>query len=104
MATNTWEELQAQIIAQALEDEGFRTGVMDDPKAAIAAKFGVNLPAELDIQVHEDTATTAHLVLPATGKLDEAALSFASGGTGPTGSDPMGHKVEPTEGSQIDPA
>ena len=52
MATNSWEELQAQIIAQAVEDESFRAGVMDDPKLAIAAKFGVNLPAELDIQVH----------------------------------------------------
>ena len=83
MATNSWEELQAQIIAQALEDEGFRTGVMDDPKAAIAAKFGVNLPAELEIQVHEDTATTAHLVLPATGKLREADLLLAAGGDGP---------------------
>ena len=83
MATNSWEELQAQIIANALEDEGFRTGVMDDPKAAIAAKFGVNLPAEFDIQVHEDTATTTHLVLPATGKLDEAALQFAPGGNDP---------------------
>ena len=83
MATNSWEELQAQIIARALEDEGFRTGVMDDPKAAIAATFGVNLPAELDIQVHEDTTTTTHLVLPATGKLDEAALQFAPGGWAP---------------------
>ena len=83
MAIISWEELQAQIIASALEDEAFRAGVMDDPKAAIAAKFGVNLPAELDIQVHEDTATSTHLVLPATGKLDEAALSFASGGRWP---------------------
>ena len=83
MATNSWEELQAQIIAQALEDEGFRTGVMDDPKAAIAAKFVINLPAELDIQVHEDTATTTHLVLPATGKLREADLLLAAGGNDP---------------------
>ncbi|MYC29519.1 MAG: NHLP leader peptide family natural product precursor [Chloroflexi bacterium] len=83
MATNNWEELQAQIIASAFEDEAFRAGVMDDPKAAIAAKFGVNLPAELDIQVHEDTATTTHLVLPATGKLDEAALQLTAGGWAP---------------------
>ena len=85
MATNSWEELQAQIIARALEDEGFRTGVIDNPKTAIAATFGVNLPAELDIQVHEDTATTTHLVLPATGKLDEAALQFTAGGRLPGG-------------------
>ena len=83
MATNSWEELQAQIIARALEDEGFRTGVIDNPKTAIAAMFGVNLPAELDIQVHEDTATTTHLVLPATGKLDDATLQFAPGGNDP---------------------
>ena len=56
---------------------------MDDPKAAIAAKFGVNLPAELEIKVHEDTATTTHLVLPATGKLREADLLLAAGGNDP---------------------
>ena len=85
MPTNGWKEIQAQIISRAMEDEGFRAGVIADPKAAIAAKFGVNLPAELDIQVHEETATTAHLVLPATGKLDEAALQFAAGGHQPVG-------------------
>ena len=95
MATNSWEELQAQIIAQALEDEGFRTGVIDNAKAAIAAKFGVNLPAELDIQVHEDTATTAHLVLPAAGKLDETALQFAFGGWAPGGVDADGNPAGP---------
>ena len=83
MAPNSWEELQARIIARAMEDEGFRAGVMDDPKAAIAAKFGVALPSDLDLQVHEDTATTAHLVLPSTGKLSEAALISAAGGSTP---------------------
>ena len=91
MATNNWEELQAQIIAKAGEDETFRAGVMDDPKAAIAAKFGLDLPADLEIQVHEDTVTTTHLVLPATGKLDEAELQFAAGGWLPPGDhDPSG--------------
>lgn len=83
MADNSWKELEAQIIASAAEDEGFRAGIINDPKAAIATRFGVNLPAELDIQVHEDTLTTTHLVLPSTGKLDEAALEFANGGDGP---------------------
>ena len=95
MATNSWEELQAQIVANALEDEAFRAGVMDDPKAAIATKFGVNLPAELDIQVHEDTATTTHLVLPATGKLDEAALQFAPGGNGGVYRHELGQNMNP---------
>ena len=88
MATNNWEELLAQIIAKSAEDEGFRAGVMDDPKTAIAEKFGVALPADLDIQVHEDTATTTHLVLPATGKLSEADLVSAAGGSKPNPSHP----------------
>jgi len=86
MAANSWQELKAQIIAKAMEDEGFRAGIMDDPRAAIAYKLGVNLPAGLDIQVHEDTPTTAHLVLPPTGKLDETDLQFASGGGDPSSS------------------
>ena len=83
MAANSWQELQAQIIARAAVDEGFRAGVIDDPKTAIATKLGVNLPADLDIQVHEETATTTHLVLPATGKLREADLLLAAGGNDP---------------------
>ena len=72
MATNSWEELQAKIIATGRwKTRAFEPGLLITRKQRLLTKFGVNLPAELDIQVHEDTATTTHLVLPATGKLDE---------------------------------
>ena len=77
------ENLQTQITARAVADGGFRARLIGDPRTAITEEFGVNLPSDLDLQVHEDTATTAHLVLPPTGRLSEVDLVSAAGGSAP---------------------
>ena len=56
-------ELQ-KLIERAWEDEAFKQELLSDPRAAIESALGVALPEGIEIQVHEQTPTTIHLVLP----------------------------------------
>lgn len=76
----TATELKAQILSKAAEDGDFRARLIDDPKGAISSETGTTIPDGFNIVVHEDSATTAHLVLPPSDKLTEAELKTAAGG------------------------
>ena len=84
--------LYQQIITRAMKDEAFRQQLLSNPRNAIESDQGVSLPANLMIQVHEDTPTTIHLVLPmqpSAGEpqeLSEAELTMIVGGAGPVAS------------------
>ena len=75
----TQAEMQGKIIARAQADPEFRSQLVADPRAAIEGLIGSELPAAINIEVHEDSATSFHLVLPPSGKLteDELATVFA---------------------------
>ena len=73
-------ELRARILSRADEDGDFRARLVADPKAAVAAEIGMTIPEGFDVVVHEDSATTAHLVLPPSPELTEAELAMAAGG------------------------
>ena len=53
---------------------------MADPRAAIEGLSGSELPAAITIEVHEDSATSFHLVLPPSGKLAEEELATVFAG------------------------
>ena len=76
----TAQELQAKIVGKATADADFRARLRSDPKGAIAQELGVTIPASLGIKVHEESATTAHLVLPPASKLSESELQEVAGG------------------------
>jgi len=76
----TATELKARILNKAEEDGEFRARLIADPKAAISSEVGVAMPDGFDVAVHEDSATTAHLVLPPSPKLSEAELETVAGG------------------------
>ena len=76
----TATELKDRILSKAAEDGEFRALLIADPKAAISAATGQTIPDGFDVAVHEDSATAAHLVLPASPKLTEAELAQVSGG------------------------
>ncbi len=76
----TATELKDRILSKAEEDGDFRARLIADPRAAIASEVGTDVPEGFDIVVHEDSATTAHLVLPPSPKLTEAELETAAGG------------------------
>ena len=67
-------------MARAAEDGEFRAKLVGDPKATISAELGVFIPEGFTVQVHEDSATSAHLVLPSPDRLSEKDLEDAVGG------------------------
>ena len=75
----TASELRDQLIAQAGEDDEFRGRLLADPKATLREDYGLDLPENLNLHVHEEDLTTAHIVLPRSKKLTEAELQAASG-------------------------
>ena len=76
----TATELKAKVLNKAADDSDFRARLIADPKAAIASEVGTTIPDGFEVVVHEDSATTAHLVLPASGSLTEAELETVAGG------------------------
>ena len=76
----TVSDLKTRILVKATEDDDFRARLIADPKSVVSAEAGMEIPEWYDIEIHEDTATATHLVLPPTGELTEADLAMASGG------------------------
>ncbi|WP_168119729.1 NHLP leader peptide family RiPP precursor [Paenibacillus sp. HB172176] len=60
----TEQELKQQIIEKAWSDATFKAQLIADPKTAIKDAFGVEAPADVDIEVLEESATQLYLVLP----------------------------------------
>ena len=87
--TMSVSEMRARLIEKAATDEAFRARLLAEPRAVIQSETGVSLPAGFHVEVHEDTADTAHLILPpvADAQLDDADLEqVAGGGLWPSGS------------------
>ena len=78
----TANEMREKVIGKAGQDADFRARLVSDPKGAIEETLGVTIPRSLSVQVHEESGTTAHLVLPPGGSLSEEELSAISGGFG----------------------
>ena len=80
------KEMHARIVGKATADADFRARLLSDPKRTIEQELGVDIPASLSIEVHEESDTTAHLVLPPDSKLSERELETVAGGdNGPEG-------------------
>lgn len=75
----TATELRDQLFAKAADDDDFRSRLLADPREVLRDDYGILLPENLRLHVHEEDATTAHLVLPRSKKLTEAELESASG-------------------------
>jgi len=81
--------IQEQVTAKAIKDETFRQELLKNPKATIERALGISVPAGVTIEVHQDTPTTLHLVLPMQApsttreELTDAELKRATGGFTP---------------------
>jgi hypothetical protein len=65
----TRRDLKARLAARVQEDAAFLRALWTDPRAAVHEELqrlapGSELPAELDIRVVQETATTLYVVLP----------------------------------------
>ncbi len=76
----TPNEMRAKIADKAAGDAEFRARLLGDPKGALERELGVAIPASLSIEVHEESAGTAHLVLPPDSKLSEGDLRSVTAG------------------------
>lgn len=57
-------DLQGKIVETALRDNLFRQALLKDAKAALRDWCLVNIPDEVEINVHEDQESTINLVIP----------------------------------------
>ena len=76
------ETMRQQLIDKATTDKAFRERLIADPKGTISDELKVTIPDALDVEVLEDGATKAHLVLPPSAELSEADLQQAAGASG----------------------
>ena len=85
-------QVQTQLIERATGDQAFRRELLANPKGTLEREYGVQIPADREITVVEDTQTTAHLVLPpapaaAQAELSDRELEAVAGGSGGSSGD-----------------
>jgi hypothetical protein len=74
-------EAEQRIRERAESDASFRERLKADPRSALAAELGVDIPEGVAVHVHEETMSEVHLVLPpASEDLSDADLELVSGG------------------------
>ena len=76
----TASEMRAHIAGKAVDDSEFRAFLIENPKGAIERELGITIPDGYTVEVHEETGTTAHLVLPLESRLGPQELAAISGG------------------------
>ena len=76
----TAEAMRTRIEERAAADADFRARLLSDPKGAVHEELGVHIPASFAIEVHEESGTSAHLVLPPSSQLTDTDLEMVTGG------------------------
>ena len=76
----TAKDIREKLARKATKDADFRALLLGNPKGAIEQELSITIPASMAIKVHEDSATTAHLVLPPADKLSTDDLRAVVGG------------------------
>jgi hypothetical protein len=80
-AASSRRDLEAKLVARAWADEGFRERLKADPRAVVAEETGIEIPEAIQIEVLEETAEKAYLVIPTNRvAISEEQLDAASGG------------------------
>ena len=83
MAIPTRAELDSLIHNHLATDPGFRDVLLADPRTAVAGLLGVKLPDFVTVEVHEESLSHVHLVIPAqtsAGEICDKDLELVAGG------------------------
>ena len=74
----------AELFAACWKDEALKARFMSDPKAVLA-EHGIDVPANMNVNVVENSDNTVHITMPATptgaADLSDEELSNVAGGT-----------------------
>jgi predicted secreted protein len=76
------QEIVSRIATRASQDAAYKQELFNNPKAALA-KEGINIPANIQVTVFQETSTSLVLVLPMNPnpqELAESELESVSGG------------------------
>ncbi|MDZ8106187.1 MAG: NHLP leader peptide family RiPP precursor [Nostoc sp. DedQUE12a] len=81
----TRQDIEARIIAKAWKDEAYKQELLTNSKAVIEREFGVEFPADVNVQVLEENSTSLYFVLPVSPiaiiqELSEQELEAIAGG------------------------
>ena len=76
------EEIEAMVLAKAVEDPAFAARLKADPKAALSEMFDTKLPASLTVHVFQETPTDLMIRLPVVvdDEISEKELEGVAGG------------------------
>ena len=79
----TESEVRAHLLEKAQADSEFRAALLADTRATVEKEIGFAMPPGFEMHVHEETATSAHMVLPpVAGRLGPEELQAVAGGHG----------------------
>ena len=73
-------DLSDALVKRAAKDSDFRERLLAQPTDTLEREFGVTLPADHEIHVHEEADAATHVVLPPRSKLSDAEREEAKAG------------------------
>ena len=74
------EDIERELLNRAESDDSFRALLLENPNDAVREALSLNVPSNVTLKVHEEDATSIHLVLPASSQLSEEELASIAGG------------------------
>ena len=76
-------EIENHLINKAVHDAAFRKELIESPRTALERETGLQVPADFELKVIEETANSLCLVLPPpAGELSDLELEAVAGGKG----------------------
>ena len=79
----TRSDVEAAVVERIKVEPAFRERLLADPRAALAEITGTELPAVINVTVHEQSRNDIHLTIPSAGDLADADLELVAGGVDP---------------------
>lgn len=73
-------EVDQAIREQLSRDPQFRQRLLRDPKGTLSSVFGIDVPDDMDVHVHEETPSDIHITIPGSPELSEHELEMVAGG------------------------
>ncbi len=74
------EEMRSKLTVKAMEDVDFRHQLVTDPKGTVNREFGIEIPENITIKMHESDMNTLHLALPSGPEISEEQLEAVAAG------------------------